>query len=264
MSMTMIATPEVRHDDLTDVFRSKYGEPATASLNPRRRYNLGYFSPDDYYEATLEKVIQPGLRWLDVGGGRDVFPMNPELARKLAARAARFVGVDPSPNILENPFVHERIQSTIEDYNAPQPFDVITLRMVAEHITDPPKAMASIARLLAPGGKVVIYTINRWTPISLAAWLIPFKLHHPIKNKLWMTQPQDTFPVAYKMNTRRTLRKLAAAAGLSEDSFQYLDDCRTLFKYPKLHYLELLLWRCINRLGLRYPENCLLGIYRKA
>ena len=257
------ATSEPNRTDLLDAFRSRYGVASQVGPKPQRRLDCGYFSPDLYYEATVEKLISPGCRWLDVGGGRDVFPMNPDFSRKLSVRAGTLVGVDPSPNIHENPFCHEKAQCLIEDYRSDQPFDVITMRMVAEHISKPAEAMAKIAGLLAPGGKLVIYTINKWTPIALAAWLIPFRLHHPIKKLFWSTQQQDTFPVSYRMNTRSAIRKLAVGAGLAEESFRYLDDCRTFFRFEKLHYAELRLWRLFHRLGFTYPENCLLGVYAK-
>lgn len=251
-------------DDLRAVFRLKYGDPGTVGPGPARRLRFGYFTPDDYYETVVNRLVIPGCRWLDVGGGRDVFPSNPELARQLATRCGRLVGVDPSPNVHENPFVHERHESFIENFRSDEPFDLLTLRMVAEHITQPGDAMAAMARLLKPGGRVVIYTIHKFTPVSVVAWVVPFCLHHPIKRRVWHTEDKDTFPVAYRMNTRRDLRRLAAAHGLAEERFAYLDDCRTFHRFPALNTAELALWKALSAVGLRYPETCLLGVYRKS
>ena len=65
------------------------------------------------------------------------------------------------------------------------------------------------------------------------------------------------------MNTRRTLANVFASAEFGEVFFDYLDDCRTTSGYPALHKLELRIWRGLQRLGMHYPENCLLGIYQK-
>ncbi|MFO0938627.1 MAG: class I SAM-dependent methyltransferase [Gemmataceae bacterium] len=257
------ATIELNRTDLLHVFRTRYGIDRQVGPKPQRRLDFGYFSPDLYYEATVEKLVTPGSRWLDVGGGRDVFPMNPQFSQTLANRTSDFVGVDPSANIHENPFVRERRQCLIEDYQTDKTFDVITMRMVAEHVTNPQAALAKIASLLAPNGKLVVYTINKWTPIAIAAMLIPFRLHHPIKKLVWKTEEQDTFPVSYQLNTRRALRHFTRQAGLTEMSFRYLDDCRTFFRFDQLHYTELRIWRFIHRMGLTYPENCLLGVYSK-
>ena len=249
--------------ELAAVFRAKYGEPGRTGPGPARRLRYDYFTPDDVYEALIAGLVTPGCRWLDVGGGRDVFPDNARLATALAARAGRLVGVDPSANIHENPFAHERVQSFIEDYHADRPFDLLTLRMVAEHIERPEVAVAALARLTAPGGRVVVYTVNKLTPVAAAAWAVPFRFHHAIKWRVWKTEEQDTFPVAYRMNARRDLRRLFRAVGLRECLFAYLDDCRTFARFRVANHVELSARWGLRCLRLPYPENCLLGVYER-
>jgi SAM-dependent methyltransferase len=244
-------------------FRLKHGDPVAICTTPHMRLRFGYFTPDDYYEGLLAQLIQDGTTWLDVGGGRDVFPENPELARILARRCRLLVGVDPSENIQENSFVHERVQSVIEDYKREQGFDLATLRMVAEHLTRPSAAVAALARLVRPGGKVVIYTVNLWSPVALLAWLVPFSLHHTVKNLLWRTQENDSFPVVYAMNTRGRLRQLFARGGFKERFFAHLDDCRIFHRFRLLSLMETGSWKTLKAVGLRYPENCLLGVYER-
>src|SRR5262245_41440777 len=199
--------------DVQAAFRMKHGEPQSMGPAPRRRARFGYFTPDDIYEGLVAGFVREGTNWIDVGGGRDVFPSNPELARTLAARCRLLVGVDPSPNIDENPFIHERARCLIEDYQHPETFDLATLRMVAEHITEPQAALAALARLVRPGGVVVVYTINRWSPVPLVTRMVPFRLHHGIKRVFWGTEEKDTFPVAYRMNTRSELAAVFHRAG---------------------------------------------------
>jgi 2-polyprenyl-3-methyl-5-hydroxy-6-metoxy-1,4-benzoquinol methylase len=249
-------------EELDHVFRLKHGDPATTGWRPRMSHQAGYFTPDDHYEALVNRLVTPGTRWLDVGCGRDLFPSNPELARQLSRRCAELVGVDPDANVEENPFLHRAVRAPIERFTDAVGFDLITLRMVAEHISQPEAAVAHLARLCRPGGAVVIYTVNAWSPLPLASWIIPFGLHHPVKKLLWGTEERDTFPVVYRMNTRRRLARLFAAAGLNEVLFHYLADCRTFARFRWLHRLELGLWRCCVWGGLRYPELCLLGVYR--
>ena len=252
-----------RTHELDALFRTKYGEPEQTGPRPRRRYGFGYFLPDDHYEALVDSLVSPSTRWLDVGGGRHLFPANPKLAEQLSRRCLHLSGVDPSPNILENPFVAERVQSVVQDYAAREPFDLLTLRMVAEHIAEPAGAMEAFRRLLKPGGTLVIYTINKWSPVSILAWLTPFRMHHPVKKIAWQTEEQDTFPIAYRMNTRRTLAKLAEAHGFRETAFRRLDDLSTFAGFRLLNYAELLAWRAFRTIGLTYPENCLLGVYER-
>lgn len=249
---------------LREVFRLKYGDPATYGWGPRLRLRFGYFTPDDYYEAIIAGLVGDGCSWIDVGCGRDIFPNNRPLAARLAALCPDLVGVDPDDNVDENPHVKERAKVVIDDFRSDRTFDLVTLRMVAEHVADPDAAVASLARLTRPGGTVVIYTVNKWSPVSLAAKAVPFGLHHAIKRVLWKTEERDTFPVAYQMNTRKVLRRVFEAHGFREASFAYLDDCRTFGRFRVPHALELSLWRVFRRLKMRYPENCLLGVYERA
>lgn len=251
------------NDELTSMVLRKQGDRTRWGWGTRARFAFGYFTPDDYYECLVSKLVEPGCAWIDVGGGRDVFPNNRALATELAARCRRLVAVDPSETVDENPFAHQRVRMKIEDYTSGELFDLATLRMVVEHIENPESAVAALARLVELNGVVVIYTINRWSPVSLAAWLTPFWVHHPIKRLLWKTEEKDTFPVAYKMNTKGHLRQLFHASGFRERHFAYLDDCRTFHRFRALHYLELSLWRLLRTVGIHYPETCLLGVYQR-
>jgi 2-polyprenyl-3-methyl-5-hydroxy-6-metoxy-1,4-benzoquinol methylase len=251
-------------DDLARLFALKYGDPATTGPNPRRRHSHGYYLPADVYEATVANAIAPGCAWLDVGGGSSPFPDNPKLAVELATRAGRFVGVDPSANVFDNPYTREKHQTFIEDYHASEPFDVATLRMVAEHVTDPESVIASLNRLLKPRGRIILLTVDLFSPITLASRFSPFGLHHPVKKLLWGGEEKDTFPTAYLMNTRRELRRLFRNGGFRETEFAHLDDCCTFSKFSLLNTLELLTWKVLRKMRLRYPECNLLGIYRRA
>jgi 2-polyprenyl-3-methyl-5-hydroxy-6-metoxy-1,4-benzoquinol methylase len=244
------------------VLGMKYGDPPTG-WGPLLRRRFGYRTPDDLYEATVAELVTPGISWADIGCGHELFPSNKPLARLLADRAGLLVGVDPDETLEENPFVHRKVRALLTDYRPEQPFDLVTLRMVAEHIPDAEAAAAALARMVRPGGRVLIYTVNLWAPVSLAAKCVPFGLHHPIKKVLWRTEEKDTFPTYFRMNTRKRLAALMGAHGLRETGFQYLDDCRTLQRFPLTNRIELLTWRALRAVGLHYPETCLLGTYRR-
>ena len=243
--------------------------PPTTARRPRRPWGVraraafGYRSPDDLYEALLARLVTPGCRWADVGGGKTPLPSNPRLAAELARRAGRLAVVDPDPTALGNPHASEVVPLRAGAYRPGPCFDLVTLRMVAEHVADPRACAAALAAMLAPGGRCVVYTVHRLSPLSLAAALVPHRLHHPLKRLLWNTREEDTFPVVYGMNTPVALRQLFGAAGLREESCRALADCRVFWKFRALHALELSLWRVGAWVGLPYPERCLLGVYRK-
>jgi len=248
---------------IAHVLALKYGDPPTG-WGPLLRQRLGYRTPDDLYEATVAQLVAPGSSWADIGCGHELFPSNKLLARELADRVKLLVGVDPDETLEENPYVHRKVRALLTDFRPEQPFDLVTLRMVAEHIPAPEAAAAALAAMVKPGGTVLIYTVNLWAPVSLVAKCVPFGLHHPIKKLLWKTDEKDTFPTYFRMNTRKRLAQLLAAHGLHETSFRYLDDCRTLQRFKLLNRVELTTWRLLRALGLHYPETCLLGTYRRA
>jgi 2-polyprenyl-3-methyl-5-hydroxy-6-metoxy-1,4-benzoquinol methylase len=197
-----------------NVFREKYSRTATLGWGPKMRLGYDYFTPDDHYEALVDRLLSAGDDWCDVGCGRDVFPNYPELARRCADRCAFLYGIDPDDNIQENPFVDERFQGIVEDCPTTHTFDLITMRMVAEHIENPPAVLSRLRSMLKPAGRLVIYTPHKWAPMSVLANAVPFALHNPLKRVLWATEARDTFPTQYKMNTRAELQEHAEGAGL--------------------------------------------------
>lgn len=95
--------------------------------------------------------------------------------------------------------------------------------MVAERVEAPEGFAAALTRFVRPGGRGVVYT----------------------------------------MNSRSRLRSLFEPAGFHEEHFAYLDDCRTFHRFRSLNYFEMSAWRALRMAGVRYPENCLLGVYRR-
>jgi SAM-dependent methyltransferase len=143
-------------------------------------------------------------------------------------------------------------------------FDVITMRMTVEHVLHPARFVESLRRMCAPGARVVVYTVNRWAPVSILARLVPFAFHHHIASLLWGRAEGDSFPVEYRMNTRRELSMLMGVADFAERHFEYLDDCRTFARFRVTSLAELLLWKGLNAMGRHYPETCLLAVYQLA
>ena len=247
--------------DVAALAALKYGDLSRCGWAPRLRDRFGYFTPDEWYEATLFDLVTPETDWLDVGCGRDLFPSNMPAATLLAARCRSLTGIDPSDNIDENPLLHHRAKCMLEEYVTDQRYDLITMRMVAEHIADPQGAVAALRRLLKPGGQVVIYTVYKFAPVSVISTLTPMWVHHAVKSVMWEADEKDTFPTEYKMNTRATLRRQFAAAGMVETLFRPLDDTRVTSRFRSLNTLELLAWRALHACGIVYPEHCLLGVY---
>ena len=246
------------------VLREKIGDWSQAGWAPKQRLRFGHLTPADWYESLLDAIVTPQTVWLDVGCGRDLSPGNAATARRLAGRCRKLVGIDPSDNIDDNPFVHERLKLPIEAHPPGPAYDLITLRMVAEHVEAPEQVAKQLASLLRPNGRIVIYTVGRYAPSVIVAAGTPLWVHHAVKRVLWRTEERDTFPTVYRMNTRAALRRLFCREGLSEVMFEHLADCRITARFKSLQYLELSMWKILSRFRLRYPEACILAVYQSA
>lgn len=262
----MSSPPLLRLPDesaLRQMFHRRYGPQRTLGWGPRLRQSCAHYTPDDYYEALVAGLVVQGMSWLDVGCGRELFPSNLGLAEALSKRCENLTGVDPDPTLDENPWVHEKIRGGIDLFDGESRFDLVTMRMVAEHIADPAACVKSIARALRPGGLAVVYTVSAVSPMPLLTCLAPMSLRHVVKSWLWGTQPKDTFPTCFKMNSRAVLERQFLAVGMKEAAFMRLDDCRTFARFRSMAKLEMNLMRACRAIGVPYPEHCLLGIYRK-
>lgn len=208
-------------------------------------------------------MIQPGDEWLDLGGGRRIFPHNPILAREITQRCSRVVGIDPSTNIHENPFVSERFQGFLGDYPGKRDFDCISMQMVAEHVSDPTSLVSEISKSLKPGGYVVILTVWDYSPITMVSWITPNRVHFPIKRFFWGGEEKDTFPVVYKMNSLSKLKQLFHKEGMVPELLELVADCSATSRWPLLNSLELSAWRVLQTMKIPYPESNILAVFRK-
>lgn len=248
---------------MLDLFEISHGPVHPRAWGVRLRRRFGYFTPDEYYEELLDRLVERQTVWLDVGGGTTIFPGNPTLSRILADRCDRLTVVDPSANIDINPYADERIQGMLEDIADAPRFTLATARMVAEHVDDPTAFVGKLGKVVVRGGKVVIYTVSRWSPVTVLSGATPIAVHHWAKRILWNTREEDTFPVRYLMNTRSRLTELFGMAGFRCNEFRRLDDCRTLGRWKPAVTAELMARSTLRTVGLGYPEACLLGVFEK-
>ena len=102
---------------------------------------------------------------LDVGCGGGI------LSEALARRGARVLGIDLAPALLEVAQLHAAESGVNVEYRSvsaeslaiarPASFDLVTCMEMLEHVPDPAAALGALARLVKPGGDVVVSTLNR-------------------------------------------------------------------------------------------------------
>jgi 2-polyprenyl-6-hydroxyphenyl methylase / 3-demethylubiquinone-9 3-methyltransferase len=138
------------------------------ALNPAR---LGYVR-----ERVLSSgATLSGAHVLDVGCGGGL------LSEALAAEGAKVTAIDLAPDLIKIAKLH-RLESGVEvDYRLtaaealaeemPGQFDAVTCMEMLEHVPDPGAVIAACARLLKPGGRLFLSTLNR-TPAAFALAIV--------------------------------------------------------------------------------------------
>jgi 2-polyprenyl-6-hydroxyphenyl methylase / 3-demethylubiquinone-9 3-methyltransferase len=119
------------------------------------------------------RAALPGAAVADVGCGGGL------LAEALTRHAAQVTAIDLSPTMIEVAKLHAasnqlaidyRVQSAAElAEEASGRFAVVCCMELVEHVPDPEALIATLARLLQPGGSLFVATINRTPRAFLTA-----------------------------------------------------------------------------------------------
>lgn len=116
-----------------------------------------------------------GKKVLDIGCGGGI------LAEGMAGLGAQVSGIDLSEKALSVARLHLFESGHKVDYRlisaealaeeAPGSFDVVTCMEMLEHVPDPASVIRACARLLRPGGRLFVSTLNR-TPAAFALAIV--------------------------------------------------------------------------------------------
>jgi len=143
-------------------------------------------------------------------------------------------------------------------------FDIAISSHVAEHLTHPEAVFTELARVLKPGGRLLILTPNRWHYVTVSAALMPHAFHLRF-NQSRGVDAHDIFPTVYRANTARRLRSLYASAGLDlERLYQFETEPEYLAFSMPTYALGVGFERLVNRFdALKHLRVNLLAVGRR-
>ena len=112
------------------------------------------------------KLLAPfgGLSLLDIGSGAGL------VAEPMARLGFAVTGIDASQDMIDVARAHAEAGGLVIDYRAAtadtlveerKRFDAVLALEVVEHVPDPDAFLAAAARLVAPGGALILSTFNR-------------------------------------------------------------------------------------------------------
>lgn len=170
------------------------------------------------YAALISEHLLPDTVWLDAGCGSRLLEDDMDPLEDWLADHCRFiVGMDLAVTS------HRNIKPLLcgSLYQLPFPdnsLDLVTCRMVVEHLDRPDEAFAEVARCLHPGGAFVLITPNLLNygifGNAVATKVLPDKLRLRLVHATDSRAEKDIFPVRYKANTMRRLVYLLSRSGL--------------------------------------------------
>ena len=242
-------------DDLNGSVRPKMNRTMNATrrhdillkLNPSFRFR------HEVFNATLRELLTPKTRWVDIGCG------NNEIIAEYGNLCGLAVGLDivPPPHRRNAPF----IQADLKNIPLPDAFaDVITLRMVVEHIHRIPKAFSDVERILKKGGKLLMLTTNVWSPVVFITKMLPHRLKKRAIRRCFHLEEQHVLPVYHRFNSPRRIKK--GIGNLRPVHLAFIE--QTTLSNPILFWVFFVPFLLTNNEWLKPLRSNILALFEKS
>lgn len=142
-------------------------------------------------------------------------------------------------------------------------FDLLISQWVVEHLARPEYVFREVARVLRPGGQIILFTTNALNYIPLVSRLTPAAWQSGALRR-WLKRPEhESHPTCFGANTRRRLTHLAQVAGLEMTSCEYVGNPFYLAFSPLLFWVALLFEKATDPQPLRCLKLYLLATLKK-
>jgi SAM-dependent methyltransferase len=236
---------------------------STAHLYDRYYYKRpGFENGTVTFHALCKRLVPRDSSILEIGAG----PSNE--TSDFLATLGHLHGVDISEEVRQNraiqsPLVYDGNRLPFAD----GAFDVCVSNYVLEHVADPYRHFAEVHRVLKPGGAYVFRTPNLWYYVSLVSAAVPHRIHTAIANRLrgLGTDSHEPWPTFYRANSRRSLRRQAAAASLDLVTCELIEREPSYGRASALLFFPMMIWeRILNATDILAELRAnILGVMRR-
>lgn len=220
----------IEHPDDGDAYLGKRLSWVKQKLQQR---DPSYRFKWDIYFDRLEELARSAQRFLDAGCGnnRTASELNgPELC----------VGVDV---VLKQP-LGKAVRGRLEQLPFRDgTFDLVGCRYVAEHLSDPETVWRELHRVMQPGGRVLIQTVNSQSLLITLSRGLGGRLRRFISRRRFARRDQDVFPVVDRFNAPDLFRQPPAGFRCVDVTMVQDVDTQSRFGF----YLTYLLVRWTRR-----------------
>jgi SAM-dependent methyltransferase len=185
-----------------------------------RSLRPGYEDSVTLYARLVGRYVTADTKVLDAGCGRG------GVIEPYWEKVKQAVGLDADlPSLWEHRCLEQLVQGDLAWLPFPSAcFDLILCSWLMEHLVAPDEVFAELARVLIPGGHLVLVTPNAWNYVTLVQRLVPTPFQEWLARRIYGREDKDTFPLAYRANTKGVLDTRFRRVDLVNEEFYFVGD----------------------------------------
>jgi SAM-dependent methyltransferase len=177
-------------------------------------YALRIDGAKDFKQRVVPSHLRAGLVIYDIGGGARPC-VDADTKRRLGLTLVG-LDIDKEEFAKASPGLYDRaIVSDIADCQEGHVADLVVCKSTLEHVRDTEAALATMARLLKPGGTLLVFVPSRNALYARLNLLLPERLKRRLLSVFMPHQADHLgFPARYDHCTPRDFRRFASRQGL--------------------------------------------------
>lgn len=188
---------------------------------------------EKYLIGVLRKILTKAkskLKMINLGAAKSTV-----IEKELIKENVEFIcdRTDIQDCNISEPYVEKSYICPLENMQVvpSENYDVAFANFVLEHVSDPYKSAAEMARILKPGGQLILSLSNPRAPEFILAKLTPTKFHQLFREE----DHDEAYPVKYSYKSVKNLISIFERVGLI-----CLEDKRFAFTYGYLYSFPLI------------------------